>query len=118
MIACRREHQRLAAFLIEFDGDEGILEIAQEGDQVAQAADARAIDRVDDRAGRIRIAVRELVREKRRRDDDEFFELGIRWIEGAGDQRALDEAQQRSMPALPSMLDIICQVAMENTSGP
>src|SRR5271168_3231448 len=60
-----REHQRLVALLIEFDGDEGILEVAEYGNQVFEAAHMRAVDGLDDRPGGARITVGQLVREER-----------------------------------------------------
>jgi hypothetical protein len=88
-----REHQRLAALLIEFDGDEGILEIAQHLDQMLEALDADAVHRIHHRARGIGIAVGDLVREERRGHDHEFLQLGAGFVERARHQGTLHQSQ-------------------------
>src|SRR5579871_703188 len=73
------EHDRLTIALLELERDELVLQVAQYGDEVPEAADRRAVDPPDDVAGRVVVSGREWMREERRGNDYELLALRSRW---------------------------------------
>ncbi len=84
----------LAGAAVEFEGYEFVLQVAKDGDEVAQAADAGAVDRVDHSTPTGYRSPSTVCGEQRRGDDDELLMLRVGGIAAAGDEGAVDEAQR------------------------
>ncbi|OYV27997.1 MAG: hypothetical protein B7Z81_16155, partial [Acidocella sp. 20-61-6] len=74
--------------------EKGGLVIAQDPDELIEAADPHAVDGRHDPSEGIRVADRELARKERRGDHDEFPALRRRPVERRGQQRAVDQADR------------------------
>src|SRR5581483_9866318 len=78
----------------KFDDDIFILAIAQNADEMLEIFYRNAVDGLDDLADRIGVTARQLIREKRRGNDDQFFAVERRFVTRTRDKRVAGNAEE------------------------